>query len=201
LTGGQTNGRAAEPGSSTTLTQFLKLVLARPSVELVDLGPAVGSNIAFFGERICCKIHVADLYADLDHHAGQDALDRLAEFLERRFGFPDESVDAVLGWDIFDFLDPEAATVLAGEVKRILRRGGTVLAIFSGGGSDEHGYVKYVIESEATLRRRVYQGACRRGRVLQNREINELFAGLELVSSVLLKSGAREVLFRKPVSV
>jgi hypothetical protein len=34
--------------------------------------------------------------------------------------------------------------------------------------------------------------------MLENRDINTLFAGLELFSSVLLKSGVREVLFRKP---
>ena len=33
---------------------------------------------------------------------------------------------------------------------------------------------------------------------LQNRDIGNLFAGLELFASVLLKSGVREVLFRKP---
>ena len=205
MTGGQESAgvselAAREPGvPSATLAQFLRLVFARASAELIDLGPPVGANIAFLGERIGCKIHVVNLYADLDHHARHDVLAQFPDFVERRFPFPDESVDAVLCWDIFDFLDPQAGRVLSRQMRRVLRRGGPVLGFFSGGGQDEQYYAKYVIEDEARLRRSLYAAACRRGHVLQNREINALFTGLEMIGSVLLKSGVREVLFRKPV--
>jgi Methyltransferase domain len=196
---GHANGRSADTvHSSRTLEQFLTLLFSRPSAELVDLGPVVGSNIAFLGERVGCKIHVEDLYADLDRHAREDALDRLPAFLERRLALRDESVDAVLGWDIFDYLAPDAARVLAGALIRVLRPGGALLGFF-GGGSDGGHYVKYLIEDEAHLRCRAYGRACRRGDVLHNRDIANLFDGLELFGSVLLKSGVREVLFRKPV--
>jgi SAM-dependent methyltransferase len=182
---------------STTLAKFLSLVFARPAAELVDLGPVIGANVAFLGERIGCKIHVEDLYADLDRHARDDALDRFAAFLERRFPLPDATVDAVLCWDVFDYLTPPAATVLAREVMRMLRPGGALLVFFGGGGSDDRRYTKYVIEDETRLRCRSYAAACSRRRVLQNRDIDQLFAGLDLFGSVLLKSGTREVLFRK----
>ena len=184
---------------SATLAQFLSLLFARASAELIDLGPAVGANIAFLGARIGCKIRVVNLCADLDRHARHDALAQFPDFVDQRFAFPDESVDAVLCWDVFDFLDPQAARVLASQLKRVLRRGGPVLGFFSGGGPDEEYYAKYVIEDEGRLRRSFYAGACRRGHVLQNRAIHDLFTGLELIGSVLLKTGVREVLFRKPM--
>ena len=184
--------------ASKTLAQFLTLLFSRPSAELVDLGPVVGSNIAFLGERIGCKIHVEDLYADLDRHARQDVLDRFPQFLERRLALLDGSVDAVLCWDIFDYLVPAAASVLAGEVIRVLRPGGALLGFFSGGGPDDRCYTKYVIEDDWRLRLRGYAAACQRERVLHNREITNLFGELELFGSVLLKSGVREVLFTKP---
>lgn len=184
--------------SSPTLAQFLSLLFSRPAAELIDLGPVIGSNIAFFGERIGCKIHVEDLYADLDHHAREDALDRFPDFLERRFTLGDESVDAVLCWDAFDYLAPPAAIVLAREVTRMLRPGGALLGFFGGGGPDDRRYTKYFIADETHLRCRSYPAACSRSRVLQNRDINSLLAGLDLFSSVLLRSGVREVLFRKP---
>ena len=199
MNAGHQSGRSAETvHSSKTLAQFLTLLFSRSSAELVDLGPVVGANITFLGERIGCKIHVEDLYADLDRHAGQDALDRFPEFLERRLALLDQSVDAVLCWDIFDYLAPAAAHVLAGELIRVLRPGGALLGFFSSGGLDAGCYTKYVIEDEAHLRCRFYAAACGRGTVLQNRDITNLFAGLELFASVLLKSGVREVLFRKP---
>ena len=191
---------AAEPVySSKTLAKFLSLVFARPAAELVDLGPVIGTNIAFLGERIGCKIHVEDLYADLDRHAQEGALDRFPEFLAGRFALRDRSVDAVLCWDVFDYLAPAAASALAGEVKRMLRPEGVLLGFFGARASDDTRYTKYFIEDETHLRHRFYPSACTRRWVLQNRDINHLFAGLELFDSLLLKSGVREILFRKPI--
>ena len=45
--------------------------------EVLDLGPAIGSNITFLGERIGCKIDVNDLYADLERHVHEDSLAQL----------------------------------------------------------------------------------------------------------------------------
>ena len=79
----------------------------------------------------------------------------------------------------------------------MLRPGGALLGFFSGGGPDDRRYTKYVIEDDWRLRLRGYAAACHRERVLHNREITNLFGGLELFGSVLLKSGVREVLFCK----
>jgi len=167
--------------------------------EVLDLGPAIGSNITFLGERIGCKIHVKDLYADLERHAQEDALARFPEFLEACFReYGAESIDAVLCWDIFDYLVPPAANALAGTLIRALRPGGALLAFFGGGGTTESSYTRYVIEDEGHLRYRVVPAACVRQRQLQNREIVALFPDLNLSDSVLLKSGVRQVLFRKP---
>jgi SAM-dependent methyltransferase len=177
----------------------LSLVFARPMAEVLDLGPAIGSNIAFMGERIGCRIHVKDLYADLERHVREDALARFPEFLDGCFREYDaDSIDAVLCWDIFDYLAPPAASALAAALARALRPGGALLAFFGGGGAAEKSYTRYVIEDERHLRYRVAPGACGRQRQLQNRDILALFPGLPVFDSVLLKSGVREVLFRKP---
>ncbi|HKB37659.1 MAG TPA: class I SAM-dependent methyltransferase [Gemmataceae bacterium] len=195
----QVTAASADPVSkSTTLARFLTLLCARPAAEVVDLGPVVGTNITFLGDRVGCKIHVADLYADLDRHARQDTLDQIAVFLGSRFPQRDESIDAILCWDVFDYLDPAAAGVLAGESMRMLRPEGLLLAFFGGGGSSDLRYTRYSIVDEAHIRHAFYPGACPRRRVLQNRDIGNLFAGLTVLDSILLKSGVREVLFQKP---
>ena len=185
--------------ASKTLARFLSLLFARPAAEVVDLGPVIGSNITFLGERVGCKIHVEDLYADVDRHARQGELDHLPEFLGGRFALRDGSVDAVLCWDIFDYLAPPAASVLAAKVIRMLRPEGLLLGFFGARASDDTRYTKYFIEDETHLRYRFYPSACTRRWVLQNRDINHLFAGLELFDSLLLKSGVREILFRRPI--
>jgi hypothetical protein len=185
--------------ASKTLARFLDLLFARPAAEVVDLGPVIGSNITFLGERVGCKIHVEDLFSDIDRHVQRDKLDQLPEFLGGRFPVPASSIDAVLGWDIFDYLAPMAATALAGELMRMLRPGGLFLGFFGARASDDPRYTKYFIEDETHLRYRFYPSACSRRWVLQNRDINIMFAGLEICETVLLKSGVREILFRKRV--
>jgi hypothetical protein len=185
--------------TSKTLARFLDLLFARPAAEVVDLGPVIGSNITFLGERVGCKIHVEDLFSDIDRHVQHDKVDQLPEFLGGRFSVPASSIDAVLGWDIFDYLAPMAATALAGELMRILRPGGVFLGFFGARASDDPRYTKYFIEDEAHLRYRYYPSACTRRWILQNRDINIMFAGLEICETVLLKSGVREILFRKRI--
>jgi len=185
--------------ASKTLARFLNLLFAQPAPEVVDLGPVIGQNITFLGERVGCKIHVQDLYTDIDRHVQNDKLDQLPEFMGGRFLMPASSIDAVLGWDVFDYLAPMAATALASELMRILRPGGVFLAFFGARASDDPRYTKYFIDDEAHLRCRYYPSACTRRWVLQNRDINIMFAGLEICETVLLKSGVREILFRKRI--
>lgn len=182
---------------SKTLSKFLSAVYERPKAVLIDLGPAIGANISYLGERVGCKIHVGDLYADLDRHAREGIFNRLPEFLERRFSLSDGSVDAVLCWDIFDYLGPAAGAVLAGELIRLLRPGGLLLGFFAARPSEDTRYTKYFIEDESRLRCRFYMRACRRRGVLQSQDIDKLFQGLQLTDSILMTSRLREVLFRK----
>jgi hypothetical protein len=186
--------------ASKTIARLLDMLFARPNdAEVMDLGPVIGSNITFLGERVGCKIHVADLYTDIDRHVLHDKLDQLPEFLTGRLAVRPSSIDAVLGWDIFDYLAPMAATALAGELMRILRPGGVLLGFFGARASDDPRYTKFFFEDESHLRCRYYPSACTRRWVLQNRDINIMFAGLEICETVLLKTGVREILFRKRI--
>jgi hypothetical protein len=136
---------------SKTLSKFLSEVYVRQKAVLIDLGPAIGSNISYLAERIGCKIHVGDLYADLDRHAREGMFNRLPEFLERRFSLSNGSVDAVLCWEVFDYLGPAAGAVLAGELIRLLRPGGLLLGFFAARPSEDTRYAKYFIEDESRL--------------------------------------------------
>ena len=161
---------------------------------MLDLGPAIGANIAFLGQRTGCKIHVKDLYADLG--------EQFAESLDARFADYDaESIDAILCWDIFDYLAPGTGDALARRLIPLLRPGGALLAFFGGSIAGEKTYTRYVIEDEGHLRYRAAAAPSSRQRILNNRDILALFPGLTVSDSVLLKSGLREMLFRKPEEV
>ncbi|MBI1875447.1 MAG: class I SAM-dependent methyltransferase [Acidobacteria bacterium] len=191
--------RAAEPiFPSKALKKFLAVLRQREGPVILDVGAVVGSNITFLGEQGGCKIHVEDLYADLDRHTRKSALEAFPAFLKTRLSHADGSVDGVLCWDLFDYLDPAAATVLAGILTRALRIDGALLGFFGTAASRDPRYVKYAIVDEANLKYRPYPAARGRVRVLQNRDIIKLFGGLRVSDSFLLKTNLREILFRKP---
>jgi hypothetical protein len=196
--------RPAEPSArgpvlpTKALRKFLACLTSGPSPVLLDLGTVVGSNVTFLGESLGCKIHVEDLYADLDRHAREGALDRLPSFLEGRLAHGDGSIDGILCWDLIDYLDRASAQALALELTRVLRVDGALLGFFGTVGADDAHFTKYVIVDDTHLQHRVYTSRCTRQRVLANRDIIKLFEGLRVSDSFLLQTNSREILFRKP---
>ena len=184
--------------ATKALRKFLSCLTSRESPVLVDLGPVVGSNVSFFGEQLGCKIFVEDLFADLDRHVRAGTLEALPAFLKKRFPQESGSVDGILCWDLIDYLDRAAAQELAGELTRVLRPEGALLAFFGTAQTHEARYTKFIIADEVNLKHRSYEAARGRQAILLNRDIIKLFAGLRVSDSFLLKNNLREILFRKP---
>jgi hypothetical protein len=164
---------------------------------LLDLGPVVGSNVSFFGEQIGCKIFVEDVFADLERHLRADNVDQLAPFLKGRLPQGSGTVDGVLSWDLFDYLDKAAGLTLATELARVLRPDGALLGFFANAPATESRYTKYVIVDDRTLKHRPYPAARTRRPPLPNGEIIKMFSGLRVTESFLLLNNLREILFRK----
>ena len=184
--------------STKALRKFLGALTARESPVLLDLGPVVGSNVSFFGEQLGCKIFVEDIFADLERHIRDGKLERLPDFLKARFPQETGSVDGVLCWDLFDYLDKASALAVATELTRVLRPEGALLGFFGTVQSPEARYTKYIIADEINLKHRPYPAARGRQSVLLNRDIIKMFGGLRVSDSFLLKNNIREILFRKP---
>jgi hypothetical protein len=113
------------------LARFLSSLNARQQPLLLDLGPVVGSNVSFFGEQLGCKIYVEDIYKDLDRHVKDGKLEELPAFFAKRFPQQAGTVDGILCWDVFDYVDKAAQQPLAQQLVRILRPEGALLAFFS----------------------------------------------------------------------
>jgi hypothetical protein len=185
--------------ATKALRKFLSSLTSRESPELLDLGPVVGSNVSFFGEQLGCKIFVEDIFADIDRHVRDDKLEELPAFLKRRFKVADGSVDGILCWNVFDYLDRPAAQELATQLTRVLRPDGALLGFFGTVAARDTRYTKFIIVDEVNLRHRPYPALRGRQAILLNRDIIRLFAGMRVTDSFLLQNNLREVLFRKPV--
>jgi SAM-dependent methyltransferase len=185
------------------LAKFLTSLNARPQPLLLDLGPVVGTNLNFFGEELGCKISVQSLFEDVDRHVAEGRLEELPAFLEKRLSQDANSVDGILCWDIFDYLDRPAAQALTRQLVRILRPDGALLAQFSTvepPPTSNPTYTKYVVVDRQTLQYRPYGAARDKRRPLLNRDIQRMFEPLRITEQFLLKNNLREVLFRKPAS-
>ncbi len=165
---------------------------------MLDLGPIVGGNVNFLGERLGCKYLVEDLYQNIESHVTSKNPPDLAAFFEKRFPQADASIDGVLCWDVLDYLDKASAQIVAREMMRILRPGGAVFGFFANEKSTEKEYTRYLIVDEKTLKYRTTPGSRARQQVFANRDITRLFEGLTVSDSFLLLTKTREMVFRKP---
>jgi hypothetical protein len=190
---------STEPAYPTkALAKFLRVLQARENPALIDLGPVVGSNVTFFGEQLGCRIRVEDVAVDIERHVKENKLEELPAFLASRFRQESESIDGILCWDIFDFLDKASAQALAQGLTRLLRPDGALLAFFSSPEGRAQVYTKFVVVDEVRLRHRPYPASRARQKTLQNRDIIRMFEGLRVAEQFLMKNNVRELLFRKP---
>ena len=183
--------------TSKVFPRFMTAVAQKPTPTLLDLGPVVGTNITFFGERLACKIFVDDLFADVEAHARKGTRDQLAADLLARLAHDPNTIDGILCWDLFDFLDKTTGQALATKLRDLLRSGGAVYGLFGTTPIDLTHYTRYMVESEDTLRLRTSPATPTKRNVLLTRDINKMFDGLTVAESVLLKTSTRETLFRK----
>ena len=192
----------AEPSlvyPTKALPKFLASMAVKPAPALLDLGPVVGGNVSFFGEELGCRIRVEDVFGDIERHAAAGTLDQLPEFFRTRFKSAPGTVDGILCWDVFDYLERAAAAALAAALARLLVTEGALLGFFST--ANEAGrahYTKYMVVDQGNLRYRPYAGTRLRQRSLQNRDIIKLFESLRVSDSFLMKTNMREIIFRKP---
>ena len=185
------------------LPKFLATITGRQQPLLLDLGPVVGPSLTFFGEQLGCKIFVEDLAKDIDRQAREGKPDDPLAFYAQRFPQETGSIDGILVWDLFDFLDKASGQALAKQLARILRPDGALMALFNTTeptpAAKPH-FTRHVVVDPSNLQYRPYPGHQARQKTLNNRDIQRMFEPLRITEQFLLKSTMREVLFRKPVA-
>lgn len=179
---------------------LVDVLRSRRSPVVLDLGRAVGGNLAFLTSELGCRLVIADVFADLRAGAGGAGRsgEEIGAWLTTRVAEAADSVDAVLCWDVFEHLTATEARLLASRITALLRPHGVLVLGFSGEWRAESGYATYEIVDRETLRRQFHASPSRQARVLTSREVMETFRGLAVVDTFLLTTRTYEMLFRKP---
>jgi len=178
---------------------------------MLDLGPAWQATLNFFIER-GFRVTSDDLlhsWKDFLLEEEQrlksaataaEAVDltpagRAVRFVQANLQYPPSSFDAVLLWDVLDYLEPAVAKQTVGCLTEVLRPGGIVFAIFHSKKPDT--FQRYRIADSSTLQVLSAPALCPAQRVYQNREIQDLFARFRTVKSFVGRDQLRESLFVK----
>ena len=199
--------------ASNGLKEFLWNLEGLGRGALLDLGPAWQTTLSFFIERgfrvtsedllRAWKEFLAEEEGKLREAAGRAAqhnLDatpsaRAARFLEANLQYQNSSFDAILLWDLLDYLEPVVAKQMVANLTELLRPGGVVFAMFHS--KKPEGFQRYRVADSTTLQVISSPVLCPAQRVYQNREIQDLFGRYRTVKSFVGRDQLRESLFIK----
>ena len=178
---------------------------------LLDLGPAWQTTLSFFierGFRVSSedilrgwKAFLTDDEKRLREDAdARDKLDmtpsgRATRFLAENLQYPRATFDAVLLWDLLDYLEPMLVKQMVANLTELLRPGGVILAMFHS--KKPEGFQRYRVADSNTLQVISSAVICPAQKVYQNREIQDLFGRFRTMKSFVGRDQLRETLFIK----
>jgi hypothetical protein len=177
---------------------------------LLDLGPASQTTLSFFIER-GFRVSSEDILREWKEFLGEEekrlqdvgaaetldmtANGRAARFLAENFQYPRATFDAVLMWDLLDYLEPTLARQTVANLTELLRPGGAVFALFHS--KKPEGFQRYRIADSSSLQIISSAVLCPAQKVYQNREIQDLFSRFRTMKSFVSRDQLRETLFIK----
>ena len=207
-------GSGAAPRSgrfSNGLKEFLWQLEGVGHGKLLDLGQASQATFGFFIER-GFKVYSDDLLMGWRNFLGQEDEEakqaaEKQEFRERSAGAVAErflasnlnqapdSFDAVLLWDLLDYLEREAAAAVLARLTNLVRDGGVVLSVFHT--KTPESFCRYRVLDVHNLELVNLPQLVPAQRVYQNREIQDFFRRFRSSKSFVGRDQLREIVFVK----
>lgn len=208
--------RSPDPRESNRVSNGLKELLwnldglGRGS--LLDLGPAWQTTLSFFIER-GFRVSSEDILhewkdflveeetklraaaGNLPESVDTTPAGRAARFLAENLQYPNSTFDAILLWDLLDYLEPALAKLMVTALTDLLRAGGVVFAMFHSKKPD--GFQRYRVADSNTLQMISAPVLCPAQKIYQNREIQDLFGRYRTMKSFIGRDQLRESLFIK----
>ena len=191
---------AAQVYPTSNLQRLLRMLSGIPKPHVLDLGRLSGANIEFMIQK-GFKVYVDDRITDLKPAPPPSPTSRSEK--KRPAPAPLEPLeydpalfDAVLCWDIFDYLVAKQAQELIAGIAKALKPKGLLLAFFYCNRTTSPPPVRYrILQADQLEYKPLAQNLPRR--IYENREIQELFTGFDTVNSCFLINQMREVLVQR----
>lgn len=194
-----TQGTDAGSRRSSGLGELTRLLRGSEGLAILDLGPTSPANITHFtglGHRVYNEdVLLASQNPEYrtKNDDGTQGLD-VQRFLTENLSFRNVKFDAVLCWDVPDYLAEPLVKPLVERIASVMNPRGYLLAFFhtKDAGPDAP-YYRYHINGDDTLR--LQRGPqFRLQRVFNNRHIENLFHDYASLKFFLARDNVREVL-------
>jgi len=184
---------------STGFNEFIRSISREDGLKILDLGATSPANITFMtglGHRFQQE-DVLRLAGDksliIPNGDSGTTLD-VDRFLRENLSFAREEFDAVMFWDLADFLPECLVKPLIERIHVAMKRGGTLLAFFhTKDAGPEAPFYRYNIAAKDTLELQPIRGV-RLQRVFNNRHVENLFRDYSSIKFFLGRDNIREVL-------
>jgi hypothetical protein len=206
---GEGAGEKASGRFSNGLKEFLWQIEDIGRGSLLDLGAVSQATVTYFIERNF-KVYTEDLLAAwgafLEHDSGvslpagteqpdTSPASRADRFLASNLHYPADSFDAVLLWDVLDYMDRETAQRFLPRITSMIRDGGALLAIFHTRPPEQ--FQRYRVLDAHNLELVRVPTLVQPRHVYQNREIQELFEKFRTSKTFVGRDQLREGVFVK----
>jgi hypothetical protein len=196
---------------SNGLKEFLWQLDGVGRGRLLDLGPAWQATLNFFIDR-GFKVYSEDMLTAWRGFRGEEedkarlasaagevpdrAPGPMAErFLASNMNHAADTFDAVLLWDILDYLEPDAAARVLARLTTLVRDGGVVLSVFHT--RLPEGFSRYRVIDPQNLELVPTPTLVAPRHIYQNREIQDLFRRFRSSKSFVGRDQLREIVFVK----
>jgi SAM-dependent methyltransferase len=188
------------PRRSTGFHHFTRAILRPDGQTVLDLGPTSSSNLQFitglghkaYNDDVLMAANASWLkVAGVEEGSTTVDVDR---FLAEELKYEAESFDAVLMWDVCDYLPEPLVKPVVERIRQITKPRGALLAFFhTRDAGTEAPYYRYHIQSEEMLELQAGP-PFQLQRVFQNRHVENLFRDFTSIKFFLGKQNIREVL-------
>jgi hypothetical protein len=205
-------GNPSGPGRfSNGLKEFLWQLHDVKHGKLLDMGAVSQTTLNFFIDR-GFRVYTEDflgtwgafLQAEEENlkslPAGVEAPDRswaarAERFLGSNMSHPADTFDAVLLWDVLDYVDHAATACIAAHLGTLVREGGAILGVFHARMPTE--FHRYRVLDASNLEFVPAPTLMPPQHVFQNREIQDLFEGFRSSKTFVGRDQVREGVFIK----
>jgi hypothetical protein len=184
---------------STAFNEFIRAISREQGLKVLDLGSTSAANITFMtglghGFRQGDVLRVAnDKSLVIPNGDGGTTVD-VERFLRENLDFAREDFDAVMFWDLADFLPECLVKPVIERIHFVMKPTGIMLAFFhTKDAGPQAPFYRYNIVAKDTLEMQPVRGF-RMQRVYQNRQVENLFRDYASIKFFLGRDNIREML-------